>query len=80
MCPNEWRIAYSSDDLFLSQRHEDTSRRVALGYDVTQITIPGRSYAGGRSYRRVREVITFFQELHPGVPPPIPVDVLGDRN
>jgi len=77
MCPEEWRIAYSNPDAFLNQREEDTSRRVPLGYDVTKVSIPGRSYAGGRSYASVQEIINFFKELYPDSPPPIPVDVVG---
>jgi Subtilase family/FG-GAP-like repeat len=82
MCPNEWRIAYSSEDLFLEQRHDDTSRRVSLGYDITQVSIPGRSYAGGRSYASVRDTIDFFSGLpgNSGIPSPIPVDVIEDAS
>ena len=80
MCPEEWRIIYSNPDAFVSQREEDTSRRVPLGYDIAKVSIPGRSYAGGRSYRSVKELIAFFKELHPDTPPPIPVDVLSDQD
>ena len=75
MCPDEWRMAYSSPDLFVEERGGDGARRVPLGYDITEFSLPGRSYAGGISYTYVRQLIQFFQELNPGVPPPIPVDM-----
>ena len=75
MCPNEWRIAYSSADLFLDQRVADTSRRVPLGYDGSLFSLPGRSYSGGISYASVKQAIEEFALRHPGVPPPIMVDM-----
>lgn len=84
MCPNEWRIAYSSEDLgehgpagLLDLLDADGVRRVPLTYEAGTFTLPGRTYSGGVSYFHVRELIEFFQEANPGVPPPIPVDMPG---
>jgi hypothetical protein len=76
MCPDEWRIAYSGANTFFDQRAPDGARYVDLGYDLSQFSLPGRSYAGGRSYAYVHQLIEFFMEMNPGVPPPIPVDMM----
>ena len=76
MCPDEWRIAYSGEETFLPQRETDGSRRVTLGYDTSTFTLPGRPYAGGVSYAWVKQFIEDYQDLHPGTPPPIPVDMV----
>jgi len=75
MCPNEWRIAYSSADKFLAQRKPDGSRWIPLTYDTTKFSLPGRSYSGGMSYYQVMQTIDLFQSQNPNVPPPIPVDM-----
>jgi len=72
MCPDEWRIAYSSDTFAKSA---DGARHVALGYNPNQFTLPGRSYAGGISYSLVQQLIAYAKQANPSQPPPIPVDM-----
>ncbi len=75
MCPDGWRIAYSSNDLFLPQRAADGSRRVPLTYDATKFTLPGRSYSGGLSYSYVKNLINLSLTVSPNTPPSIPIDM-----
>jgi hypothetical protein len=72
MCPDEWRIAYSSDTYAKSG---DGARHVALGYNPAKFTLPGRSYSGGISYSFVQRLISYFKQAYPGEPPVIPVDM-----
>ena len=74
MCPYEWRIAYSGDD-FVDILNSG-ARYIDLGYDVEDHPMPARTYAGGIKYSKVLDLINFFQAVNPGVPPPIPVDVI----
>lgn len=76
MCADGWRIAYTGADTFLDQRAPNGARYVELDYDLSEFSLPGRPYVGGRSYAYVHQLIEFFMELHPGVPPPIPVDMV----
>lgn len=76
---SEWRIAYSSNDLFVGQRDADGVRRIPLSWSGYRCALPGRPYSGGPSYEYVREIIEFFQESYPGIPPPIPVDMMTVR-
>ncbi len=78
MCPDEWRIAYSGDT-FSFLRDGRSLRTIDLEYDADVFTLPGRSYPGGLSYAYVKQVIDFSQQMSPGIPPPIPVD-MGDLN
>jgi hypothetical protein len=76
MCPEEWRIAYSSSDTFKALRDLQGVRHVPLLYDPASFALPGRTYSGGVSYKYTRQLIELFKQLHPGVPPPIPVDMV----
>lgn len=76
MCPDGWRIAYSDTATWGPLLNADGLRIVPLGYDASTFTLPGRSYSGGISYAYVQQIMQFFQQTHPGVPPPIPVDMV----
>jgi hypothetical protein len=76
MCPNEWKIMYSDPDVFIEYRDGEKLRHVPLGYDTSELSLPGRAYPGGLSYRYVKKLIAAFKILHPGDPPPIPVDAV----
>ena len=69
MCPDEWRIAYSTDP--------SNIRHIPLGYDESKWTIPGRAYSGGIDYPFVQQLIAYAQETNPNEPPPIPVDMVS---
>jgi hypothetical protein len=75
MCPGSWKIAYSSN--VYSALMIGGMREVGLGYDSTEFTLPGRSYAGGISYEKALELLDFLQGLNPNQPPPIPVDMVS---
>jgi len=66
MCPDEWRIARSSDNQLIT---------IPLGYNEHAFSLPGRSYAGGISYADVLDIIELEKELDPNNPPAIPVDM-----
>ncbi|HPQ80701.1 MAG TPA: FG-GAP-like repeat-containing protein, partial [bacterium] len=74
MCPNEWRISYSQGTDGCDTPDADIVS-IPLGYDAKSFTLPGRSYSGGVSYAWVKQFIEDYQDLHPGTPPPIPVDM-----
>ena len=74
MCPNEWRIAYSSTD-FDSLKGGDETRHVSLGYPAHGL--PGRSYAGGISYSYAQQLMNLYHTQHPGQPVPIMVDMIA---
>jgi hypothetical protein len=76
MCPDEWRIAYSGS-AFGSLCDANGIRHIPLGYDKASFSFPGRSYPGGISYTYARQLIDLFMAMHPGVPPPIPVDMIS---
>lgn len=76
MCPEGWRIVYSSSDRFALDRDGDGVRRVPLTYNETEFTLPGRSYAGGSSYADVRASIEMKLVLDPTTPPDIPIDMM----
>ena len=76
LCPEGWTISFS-DGLFKEQRDPDGARRIPLGYDPKKFTLPGKSYVGGISYQKVLQWIAFQQQMAPGVPPVIPVDMPG---
>jgi hypothetical protein len=75
MCPDEWRIAYSSNT-FAAQMDGNGTRHIALGYEPSTFALPGRSYAGGISYAYARQLIDEFEKQNPGVPPPIQMDMI----
>ncbi|MFH1829684.1 MAG: S8 family serine peptidase [Pseudomonadota bacterium] len=75
MCPDEWRIAYSGTE-FSSQMDSNGVRHIPLTYEPEDFALPGKSYAGGISYEYALQIIAEFQKQHPGVPPPIPVDMV----
>jgi len=75
MCPDEWRIAYSSDE-FASLESTDGARHVPLGYEPSDYELPGRSYAGGISYSYARQLMEQYEAMHPGEPVPIMVDMV----
>ncbi len=75
MCPTEWRIAYTSTE-FSSQMDGQGVRHISLSYEPQDFALPGRSYAGGISYEYALQIIAEFQLQHPGVPPPIPIDMV----
>lgn len=68
MCPDEWRIGYSSTG---------TLRTISLGYDIGEWTLPGRSYSGGVNYSFAQQLIAYAQETNPNEPAPIPVDMVS---
>jgi len=74
MCPDEWRIEYTGSAFY---KDSDSIRRVALGYNTAKWALPGRSYSGGVNYSYVQRVIEYYQEIHPTIPPPIPVDMVS---
>ncbi len=74
MCPDEWRMAYSSDR-YAELMEAEGFRRIPLTSDVDRFVLPGRSYSGGVSFGYVQELIAFARELRPGDPPEIPVDM-----
>jgi len=74
MCPDEWRIEYTGSGFY---KDSDGIRRVALGYNTSKWTLPGKSYSGGVNYSYVQRVIEYYQEIHPTIPPPIPVDMVS---
>lgn len=77
MCPNEWRIVYSDENVFANDCDPgDGVRYVELGYDESKNSLPGQAYAGGVSYAYARQLIEAFKMLYPGEPPPIPVDLV----
>ncbi|MFA5186483.1 MAG: S8 family serine peptidase [Patescibacteria group bacterium] len=75
MCPNEWRIAYSSDE-YASLKSGDGARHIALGYDPCDFSLPGHSYAGGISYTNSRQLMDLYHAQHPADPTPISVDMV----
>ena len=75
MCPDEWRIAYSSDE-YDSLLGTDGARHVSLGYDPCEFPLPGRSYSGGISYAYATQLMDLYQTMHPGDPVPILVDMV----
>lgn len=75
MCPDEWRIAYSSNK-YSSQEDAQGVRHIPLGYDMSSWSLPGRSYSGGVSYAFTRQLIELYQQMHPGEPPPILMDMV----
>ncbi len=76
MCPEEWRIAYSSTDKFLNLRDNTGVRKIALTYDKNLFSLPGRTYSGSISYTLTRQLIDKFEQMYPGQPPPILVDMV----
>jgi hypothetical protein len=75
MCPDGWRIAYSSDE-YASLLESDGSRHVPLTYTPGLMELPGRSYAGGITYAYARELMEQYAAMHPGQPVPILVDMV----
>ncbi|MFA4973430.1 MAG: S8 family serine peptidase [bacterium] len=75
MCPDQWKIAYSSDE-YDSLLDTDGARHVSLGYDPCEHSLPGRSYSGGISYAYAQQLMNFYQAQHPGDPVPILVDMV----
>ncbi|MFH1769423.1 MAG: hypothetical protein ABH833_02020, partial [Parcubacteria group bacterium] len=75
MCPDEWRIAYTSTK-FETKEDSEGVRHIPLTYDPKKSALPGRTYSGGISYQYTLKLIKEFQTSHPGVPPPIPVDMV----
>ncbi len=78
MCPDEWRIAYSSSDQFLNLRDAQGVRHIALTYDKNNYSLPGRTYSGGISYALTKQLIQKYQQMYPGIPPPILVDMVTE--
>jgi hypothetical protein len=77
MCPNEWRIVYSDEASFADLKNDDGVRIIPLRYDTSTLSLPGRSYSGGVSYRYVQKLIDAYTILQPDNPPPIPVDIVS---
>lgn len=75
MCPDEWRIAYTSDE-YDSLVSSDGARHVPLTYEPSLRELPGRSYSGGISYQYARELMEQYAAMHPGDPVPILVDMV----
>jgi hypothetical protein len=75
MCPNEWRIAYSSND-YSSLRSANGARYVPLSYDTAKFDLPGRTYSGGITYSYAQELMNEYKAQHPGQPVPIMVDMI----
>ncbi len=80
MCPEEWRIAYSSADQFLNQRDAQGVRHIPLTYDENNYALPGRSYSGGISYAFTKQLIQKHQQMYPSTPPPILVDMVTETS
>lgn len=76
MCPDGWKIAYHDPASIAPLLHPDGSRHIPLGYSTSTFTLPGQPYSGGIGYSYVQQLIQFFQQTHPGIPPPIPVDMV----
>jgi len=72
MGPNEWRIEYQTDRF---DKSLDNARYIPLTYSTNKFTLPGRPYAGGISYKMVKQLMEYAQETNPSTPPPIPVDM-----
>ena len=75
MCPDEWRIAYTTDD-YDSILETDGARHIPLSYDKSEGELPGRSYAGGITYEYARQLMEQYAAMHPGDPVPILVDMV----
>jgi hypothetical protein len=76
MCPDEWRIMYSDDDYAAKLRDVNGFREIPLGYDESEFSLPGRSYAGGISYSYARQLMKMHKVLYPTKPVPIMVDMV----
>lgn len=74
MCPDEWKIAYSDSKFF--EDNPTGVRHIPLTYDKDLYELPGRTYSGGISYEHTKQLIELYQSMHPGVPPPILVDMV----
>ncbi len=79
MCPDEWRIAYSSDK-FASQEDAQGVRHILLTYDKNKYSLPGRTYSGGISYALTKQLIQKHQQMYPSTPPPILVDMVTETS
>jgi hypothetical protein len=75
MCPDEWRIAYTSDE-YDALVSSDGARHIPLTYEPEDFELPGRSYVGGISYTYSRQLMEQYQAMYPGDPVPIMVDMM----
>jgi hypothetical protein len=75
MCPNEWRIAYSSN-AYSSLRSANGARYISLEYDATKNDMPGRTYSGGITYSYAKDLMNEYKAQQLGQPVPIMVDMI----
>jgi hypothetical protein len=75
MCPDEWRIAYTSDE-YDALVSSDGARHIPLTYEPNDFDLPGRSYVGGITYTYASQLMEQYQAMYPGDPVPIMIDMM----